>query len=321
MFMFLPIVLGYTSAKKFGLNPFIGLAIGMALCYGFTTEGPMGQILGIDYHLKFMSIPFIVNDYTSSVVPVLIITWLASKIEKLAKRFVPDMLKTFFVPFFTLLITLPIGFLLIGPIVAALTNILGAGFTWLANNAPIVLGVTVGFVWMVLVIFGLHWSLVPLMLINIGTIGYDNIQAAIFGHSFAMAAVLLAVYMKTRDHSLRGACMPAAVSALFGVTEPGIYGIALPKKKPFYFALIGSAVGGLIISLMNVRAYTSGGLGIFMTLSFINTATGDTSGVWGAIIAAVASAAVGFLLTYFLWSDEKKPAADEGESCDIGATA
>lgn len=322
VFMYMPIIIGYTSAKKLGLSPMVGMVIGAALCYPTiqqTALAALGDPAGTlfagtfaesSYHVNFLGIPFIANNYTSSVVPVIIIVGFAAQLQKIGKKFIPEMLQNFFVPFFVLLVALPIGFLVIGPVITILTNLIGAGFTAVNDFSPIVMGVLVGFFWQALVIFGLHWSLIPLMLMNLGMYGYDTAMVGMFGASFAQTAVVAAMYFKLKDQKLKNLCIPAVVSGFCGVTEPAIYGITLPKKTPFLFSMIGGAAGGAVMGIMSVKAYTSGGLGIFGVMNYINTANGDTSGMIASIICVIVSMIVGFALTFFFWKD-KSPVNQE----------
>lgn len=328
-FYFMPVIIGFTSAKKLGLNPMIGLIIGASICYPSiqkTALSALGDPAGTlfagsfaqsTYNVTFMGIPFIANDYTSSVIPVIIIVAFAAQIQKVAKKFVPEMLQNFFVPFFVLVIALPVGFLLIGPIITILTGLIGAGFTAINNFSPILMGVLVGFFWQALVIFGLHWSLVPLMFMNLGMYGYDTAMVGMFGASFAQTAVVVAMYFKLRDKKLKNLCIPAAISGLCGVTEPAIYGITLPKKKPFIFSMIGGAAGGAVMGIMNVKAFTSGGLGIFGVVNYIDTKTGDASGMIASFICIVVSVMVGFLLTFFFWKDDYKEETTKSVKANI----
>lgn len=331
VFMFLPIFIGHSSAKKFGVNPYIGMAIGAALCYP-TIQGSVfnqvepiavlfkGTILESAYHLTFLKIPFIANDYTSSVVPVIIVVAFAAQVQKVAKKIVPEMIQNFFVPFLVLLIALPVGFLVIGPIITILTNLLGDMFRNINDISPILMAILVGFFWQVLVIFGLHWSLIPLMLINMTSFGFDNVLVGMFGASFAQTAVVAAMYFKLKDEKLKALCIPAVVSGICGVTEPAIYGITLPKKTPFLYSMIGGAAGGIVMAVMSVKSYTMGGLGIFGLPNFINQASGNADGMYAAILCICVSATVGFLLTFFFWND-KTPSDNKviqkGESLPI----
>lgn len=321
VFTFMPLFIGYTSAKKFKLNPMVGLAIGAALCYpaiqlnALKTMEPIGTLFAGTfmesvYYIKFIGIPFISNNYTSTVVPAIIIVALAAQVQKLGKRFIPEMLQNFFVPFLVLLVSLPIGFLAIGPVITILTNLLMAGFTELYAFSPVLMGIIVGFFWQVLVIFGLHWSLVPMNLIMLTTLGHSNILIGTFGCSFAQVGVIVAMYFKLKDRKLKELCIPAIASGICGVTEPAIYGLSLPKKTPFIFSMIGGAAGGAIMGLMGAMTYTSGGLGIFGVVNYINNTTKDASGMTTAFITIVVSTLIGFLLTFFFWKD-KSPVEKE----------
>ncbi|MEG0329755.1 MAG: beta-glucoside-specific PTS transporter subunit IIABC [Longicatena sp.] len=315
VFYFLPLIIGYTSSKKFGLNPMFGLIIGAALCYPAIQQSALavakplgvlfeGTFMESTYYTTFLGIPFVANNYASSVVPVMIIVAFAGQMQKIAKKFIPVMIQTFFVPFFVLLVSLPVGFLVIGPVITILTGMLGSMFSALYTFSPVLMSVVVGFFWQVLVIFGLHWSLIPLSMMNLGMYGFDTVMVGFFGASFAQTAVVAAMYFKLKDKKVRELCIPAVISGICGVTEPAIYGITLPKKTPFIFSMIGGAAGGVVMGLMSAKSYTMGGMGIFGVVNFINTKTGDASGMYASFICIAVSMIVGFLLTFFFWKDK-----------------
>lgn len=313
VFFFMPIILGFTSAKKFNVNQITGMVIGAALCYS-TIQGSalsaLGDAIGTlpiigDYYTTFLGIPLVGATYTSSVFPIVVIMAFAGVIQKYAKKFVPEMLQGFFVPFFVLLISLPVGLLVIGPVITFLTNVLNSAFTIIYEFSPIAMGILVGFCWQLLVIFGLHWALVPIMIVNVATFGFDNAIQGMFGASFAQTAVVAAMYFKLKDKKLKALCPPAVISGICGVTEPAIYGITLPKKTPFIFSLIGGAAGGAVMGAMKAKAYISGGLGIFGVVNYISP-EGDASGMWTSIIALTVSVIVGFVLTILFWNDDSE---------------
>lgn len=328
MFYFLPVILGFTAAKKFKLNQFTGMLIGAALCYPTIQAATIGAgeplytlfsgtMFESQIFTTFFGLPLIANDYTSSVVPVLIIVWFASKVQKWAKKIVPEIIQTFFVPFLVLLIALPIGFLVIGPIITFATNILGGAFMAIYNFSPILTGVIIGFFWQALVIFGLHWSLIPIAMMNFGLYGFDMILAGMFGASFAQTAAVGAMYFKLNDEKMKQLVLPAVISGLFGVTEPAIYGLSLPKKKPFIFSMIGGAAGGLVMGLIDAKQYQMGGLGIFGVVNFIDQTTQDASGMYASFLCIAVSAAIGFGLTYFFWNDEELPQETKGNKSSV----
>ena len=318
-FYFLPIILGYTAAKKFKMNEFIGMAIGIALCYPAMVNITGGKVLGtlfagtafeMSYYTTFLGIPVIMpaSGYTSSVVPIIIACALGAMLEKWLRKVIPDVIKLFVVPFVTLVVMVPLTYLVIGPIATILCNLLTAIFSAI-YGIPVVggliAGVLIGAFWQVLVIFGLHWGLVPLALINYATLGYDFILSPYFCVSFAQTFVVLAMLLKTRDDKLKKIALPAFISGIFGVTEPAIYGVTLPKKKPFIYSCIGGAIGGGFIGFMGARSYTMGGLGLFGLPSYIDT-VGDTGiqSLIYVVIGTVIASVIGFVLTWVLYKDE-----------------
>lgn len=318
-FYFMPIVLGYTAAKKFKVNEFIGMAIGIALCYPAMVNSTAGTVLGtvftgtafeMSYYLTFFGIPVIMpaSGYTSSVVPIILAVAVAAPLEHWLKKVIPDVIKLFVVPFVTLIVMVPLTYLVIGPIASILCSILSLFFNAI-YSIPVVGGliggVLIGAFWQVLVIFGLHWSLVPLAMINYSLLGYDFILSPYFCVSFAQTFVVLAIVLKTKDEKLKKIAIPAFISGIFGVTEPAIYGVTLPKKTPFIYSCIAGAIGGAFTGLMRTRSYSIGGLGLFGLPSFI-----DTTGVMGLtnmiyiLIAILIASVAGFAMTYVLYKDE-----------------
>ncbi|MFK4568547.1 beta-glucoside-specific PTS transporter subunit IIABC [Enterococcus sp. UD-01] len=327
IFYFMPVILGYTAARKFNLNPMVGIVVGAALCYP-TVQGSALQaafeqtagaganapynLFGLAAYDTFLGIPWVGASYTSSVVPIIFIIAFAAQVQKLFKKIIPEVVQTFLVPFFVLLIALPIGFLVIGPIISMLTDLLSSGFQALMGFSPALYGIILGFFWQVLVIFGLHWSVVPLAIMQITQEGASQVLVGSFGASFAQTAVVMAMFFKLKDKKMKALCPPAIISGIFGVTEPAIYGITLPKKMPFVFSMIGGAVGGLYLMVNHVVGYTMGGLGIFGVLNYING--DDASGMMHSFVAIAISMVIGFGLTFFFWKDDAVEETTETEN-------
>lgn len=316
MFMFLPVMLGFTSAKKFNLKPFVGLVIGSALCYPAiqastlaAAGGPLytiftGTAIESPVYLEVFNIPLIAMDYTSTVIPVILICYLASKCEKLFTKIVPDFLKFFLVPMLTLFISLLLGFLVIGPVATFASNMIAQGIMAVRGFSPMLAGVLVGGFWQILVIFGVHWGIIPIYMNNIATLGFDNVMTPFFAATFAQTAVVAAIMIKTKDKKLKNLCIPASISGFFGVTEPAIYGITLPRKKPFIISCIAAAAAGGYYGLMDLREYIMGGFGIFEFPSFINPADNSFGDVYVAAIGVVAASILAFAATMIFWKDD-----------------
>lgn len=307
LFYFFPIFLGYTAMKKFGGSPFIGMAIGAALVYptltAVTAGEPLytlfsGTLFESPIYITFLGIPVVLMSYASSVIPIIIASYFAAKVEKGFGKIVPDVVKTFVVPFATLLVVVPITFMLIGPIATWAGQLLGQGTTFIFNLSPIIAGVFIGGLWQVFVIFGLHWGLVPIALNNLTVYGSDPVLAMIFAASFAQIGAVLAVWMKIKNQKLKSLSIPAFISGIFGVTEPAIYGITLPLKKPFIISCIGGGVGGAILAIAQSKIYMVGGLGIFGIPTYIPPTGGLGFSFWAVLIAIAVAFVLSFVLTY-----------------------
>lgn len=311
MFFFMPVMLGYSSSKKFGVNPVVGMLIGAALCMPALQSSALSakEVLGSagmlgDYYITFLGIPMIATTYTSSVIPVVVVCAFAGQVQKLAKKYVPDLVQSFLVPFLVMIISIPMGLLVIGPVIQFLTNLLSNGFTTLFNFSPLVTGIVLGFFWQVLIIFGLHWSAVPIAMINLAANGYDTLLMVTHPAVFAQFGALLAMFVKMKDKDKKMQTIPAMISAVFGVTEPSIYGFTLPAKTPFVASLIAAAVGNALMCILGAKRYIMGAGGIVGLVNYV-APDGSMGGVVAAVIAMLAAIAVGFGLTFFLWKDKE----------------
>ncbi|KHF39434.1 beta-glucoside-specific PTS transporter subunit IIABC [Halalkalibacter okhensis] len=314
LFHFLPIFLGYTAMKKFGGSPFIGIAIGASLVYPavdtLMTGDPLyvlfaGTMFESPVYVTFFGIPVILMSYASSVIPVILATYFGAKIENWFKKVIPDVVKTFLVPFFTLLVLVPLTFIIIGPIATWAAQIVGQATVFIYELSPIIAGVFIGGFWQVFVMFGLHWGLVPVAINNLSTLGADPVLTMMFAASFAQIGAVLGVYLKTTNQKLKSLSIPAFISGIFGVTEPAIYGVTLPKKKPFIISCIAAGIGGGIIGFFGTKTYMIGGLGIFQIPSFIGPNGLDIT-LWGALIAMVVAFVLGTVFTYLFGGVNKE---------------
>ena len=320
LFYFLPVILGISAAKKFGMDGYIGATIGASLCYPtivamagsktalFTVF--KGTILQAPVHMTFLGIPVISMNYTSSVIPIILSVWFASKVQKVARKVIPDVVKTFLVPFAILLITVPITFLIIGPVATWLGNAIAAIVSAVYNFSPILAGILMGAFWQVFVIFGVHWGFVAVMMTNIAAMGYDPILGLSLAASFAQTGVVLAIIFQTKNEKTRSIAIPAFVSGIFGVTEPAIYGVTLPRKKPFIISCIASAIGGGLIGFFGTKVYIMAGMGIFSIPDAIGK-NGVDGAVYGLIIAMAVATILGFALQMIFGSKSVDETLDE----------
>lgn len=310
-FQYLPLMLALTAAKKFKMNQFTALAIAGAMVYpnlmNITANEALytlfsGTVFESAIHSTFLGIPIILptGGYYQTVLPVILAIFLGAKIEKKLRTIIPDVVKLFLVPFFTILIAVPVSILLVGPIATWASNLVGAAFGAVYGFSPILLGALVGGLWQILVMFGLHWGLVPIALLQFSNQGFSTLLVSSVAVCFAQMGVLLSIMMRTKESKVKQLGIPAAISAFFGVTEPAIYGITLPMKTPFIVSCIVGAVQGAYLGFFEVTGYSLGGLGIFVLPSYIAPNGTNPMNFWHMVIAIIISAVLGFVFMSFI---------------------
>lgn len=258
---FLPIMVAYNAAKKLNVDPWIGGAIMAAM---FTPNylsltGAADTVctttdLGKQCVATIAGMPMQLNDYGGQVFVPLIMVAVLAQLYKLLKRIFPENLQMVFVPFFCLLIMIPVTGFIIGPISIWLGSGLGAGLAWLNNTVPLLFAILIPMIYPFLVPLGLHWPLNALMLANISTLGYDFIQGPMGTWNFACfgaTAGVLVVSSRARDSEVRQTAIGALAAGLLGgISEPSLYGIHLRYKRIYPRMLVGCATGGLTIGIL-----------------------------------------------------------------------
>ncbi|PNW09300.1 PTS beta-glucoside transporter subunit EIIBCA [Microbacterium testaceum] len=244
---FLPLALAITAARYFKASEFTSFAIAGALVY------PTITALNGQPDITFFGIPVTMVSYVSSVIPVIIIVWLQSYAERFLLKVLPGAVRRFLTPMIVVLVAVPLVFLVIGPISSLVGGGLAAGIGWVFETLPWLGGAIMGGLWQVFVIFGLHWGLVPLFQLEYQTTGQILLLGPVFAAVLAQAAAVAGVLVRTRNKNLRSLAAPATLSGfLAGITEPAIYGINLPLKRPFAFGVVGGALGGALIAMGGV---------------------------------------------------------------------
>lgn len=244
---FLPMALAITAARYFKASEFTSFAIAGALVYPSITA-----LTGAP-DVTFFGIPVTMVSYVSSVIPVIIVVWLQSHAERFLLKVLPGAVRRFVTPMLIVLVAVPLVFVVIGPLSALIGGGLAAGIGWVFQTVPWLGGAIMGGLWQVFVIFGLHWGLVPLFQLEYQTTGMILLIGPVFAAVLAQAAAVAGVLVRSRNKNLRSLAAPATLSGfLAGITEPAIYGINLPLKRPFAFGVVGGALGGAIIAMGGV---------------------------------------------------------------------
>lgn len=301
VFTFLPVMLAFTAAKKFKTNQFLSVAIAMALVYPAIT-----QLAGAGGAVDFFGLPIVLaqSGYTSSVIPIILAVWVQSKFEPLVKKVIPQFLQMIFVPMIVLLVMVPLTFLLLGPIGTVIGNGLGSLFNSIYSFSPLVAGLIMGSLWQVFVMFGMHWGFVPIMLLNIEQYGFDVMVPMLLPAVLAQGGAALAVAIRTKDTKLRSLGISSTIISLFGITEPTVYGVTLPLKKPFVVACLSAGIGGAMIGFAGVKAFSSGLVSLLTIPTFISTNQAVESNVTMAILATALSFVLAFVGTLIVGFDE-----------------
>ncbi|MBF0726051.1 beta-glucoside-specific PTS transporter subunit IIABC [Enterococcus gallinarum] len=315
LFTYLPVMLAFTAAKKFKTNEFLAVSLAMALVHPSITE-LAGQTL------SFVGIPVIIgaSAYTSSVIPIILAVFLQSYVERFFKKVIPSFLQIICVPLAVFLIMAPVTFIVVGPLGTIVGNLLGSGYDAIYNLSPILAGAIMGGLWQVFVMFGMHWGFVPIAMVNLTQFGFDTMVPMLLPAVLAQGGAALAVFFITKNVKLKGLALSSTITSLFGITEPTVYGVTLPLKKPFIAACISGAIGGAIVGFSQVKNYTFGLVSLLSLPSFIPQDTQDMSGLIAAAIGTAVAFGAAFVLTFVLrFEDQPNPADTDTEKSKVPA--
>ena len=325
MFYFLPIIVGFTAARRLGSNPIVVAIIGGVLCYpsvvtmattddeGYHIVAQVGRTV---FNADFFGIPVALpegNAYAYSIFPIIVAAWLATKVEPRLKKALPAVIRPIFGPLIEIFVVSALILLVFGPIVMFISGGIAAAINAVLGFNYTLAGLLIGGFYQCLVIFGLHWAVIPIISSQLATDGSSHLNAIVSATMIAQGGGALAVWLKIKNARIRSMAAPAAISAFCGVTEPAMYGLNLKYGRIFITASIGGAAGGLLTGLFNVNMY--GFTGAFAGFpSFVNPDGMDSSftGFW---IASMVTLVVSFACTYFFGF--KQSDFEEGQSHEV----
>ena len=292
MFYFFPLVIGFTAGKKFGGNPFVTMMIGAAMVHPLMIAAFDAQQAGAPAE-HFFGIPLIFINYASSVIPVILAAWASSWLEKRAMKILPGALRNFITPLICLMVIVPLTFLVIGPVATWASQQLANGYQFIYHVSPMIAGAFMGALWQVCVIFGLHWGLVPLMINNFSILGHDTMLPLLLPAVMGQVGAVIGVMLRVKDARTKALAGSAISAGIFGITEPAVYGINLPRRRPFIFGCVGGALGSAILGYFQTTAYSFGFASIFTFTQVIPPTGFDqtvTAAIVGTLIALVFAA-------------------------------
>ncbi|ETY73221.1 glucose PTS transporter subunit IIA [Lactiplantibacillus fabifermentans] len=313
-FYFLPVILGFTAANKMGSDPIVLAIVGAVLIYPaiITAAGKATTA-----QISFMGLPTHLVSYSASVFPIIVAAWLGKYVEKWLKKVIPLYLRSVFIPILEALILSLIILVGVGPLITMISKGLANAIVTIYNFSPALSGFVIGGLYQTMVIFGLHWGIIPIVINDIATNGHSYLNAILSITMVAQGGAVLAVFLKSKDKKLKEISLAAAISAFCGVTEPALYGVNLKYKRVFVVASIGSAFGGLITGLLRVNNYALSGSLIGFP-AFITPGVGIGSNFYGYLISHYGTLLISTVLVYLFGFSDKmltkktalKPAAE-----------
>lgn len=318
-FTFLPVLIAVTASKKFGVNTFIALVIACALvCPDYIA------MVNAAKPVYFLGMKVQLLSYTSSVIPIILSIWIASYVQKFFDKYLPIVIRNLFTPMFTIAIMVPLTLLAFGPIGNTIGGAIGGIYNTLYNLSPIVAGLVVGGLWEVLVIFGVHWGITPVTVGNYANLGYDTFTGLQASAVFSQAGATFGVFLKTKNKDMKGVSASAAITGLFGITEPAIYGVNLRLKKPMICGCIAGAVGGAIGGAFHAVSWSYNMPGIATLPAYFKA--GHLTPFIGLVNSIVVAFVLGAVLTYIVGfedeaDDETKEIETSNETTETNGEA
>lgn len=299
-FTFLPILIAITASKHFKCNTFIAVACCAALVN--PDWGAIASRIADGETVKFLIFSLSETTYTSTVLPPLFLVLALAYLERFVHKHLPDVFKALGTPLICYLIMVPLTILIIGPISAGAANAIAVGYNALAHAVPALAGAVIGGFWQVVVIFGVHWGVTPMVMANFDNYGCDSFQAFQTAAVVAQVGAAFGVWLKSRNSELKNTAFSAGLTGIFGITEPTIYGVTLRLKKPFICACISGAVGAIVISFFNSVYYAYAGLPSLLTT--VNAIGENPNSFTGEIIGCLVALVGAFILVQFIGFDD-----------------
>ncbi|MGG7213192.1 PTS transporter subunit EIIC [Clostridium nigeriense] len=299
-FFFLPVYVGYSAARKLGVNPMMGAFLAAILVHT-NIDGVAG--------LDFLGIPITQATYNTSVIPIILGVLFMSLVDRIVDKITPKEIKFFAKPLITILIVAPVTLIALGPLGVIIGNYVAEGLTFINTKLGWLSVGLIGALTPVLVMTGMNQALFPLVFAAMAEYGYDAfVMPGMLASNVAIGAAALAVYFKSKNQDVKGLALSSGLTGVLGITEPSIFGVLLRFKKPFIGAMIGGGIGGLFAGIMQVKQYAVVSPGIAALPTFIPTdGLGVMTNFYLAAVTIAISVVCAFIATWILgFEDESK---------------
>lgn len=314
-FYFLPVFLGATAAKQFKTNQYLGMLMGAILLHPTFTTMVAAFKEGGDA-ISLFSIPFTATTYSSTVIPIILSVWFMSYVEKFADKISPKAIKFFSVPLIVALVTSVVTFSLLGPAGAIIGQWLGDFFKWLEGFGGWVVPTIVGIFSPFLVMTGTHYGLVSISINNRVTLGYDTVAPpGMLASNVSQGGAALAIAFKTKDPDKRALASSAGITAVFGITEPALYGVTLQNRAALIGTMVSGGIVGFFLGIFNARNFSGGSPGLLTLGSYIGDNT--LKYFYTALIGSILAVVISFVITYILYKEDAQESVKEKESVNV----
>ncbi len=308
-FHFLPIFLAYTASQKLKADTVTSMLVAATLVYpDITNVFSQGQ------SLDFFGITVHPVSYPSSVIPIILAVGILHFVEIPLERYIHGSIKGFLKPMLSVIIVAPITFLVFGPLGALVGNGLSSAYSALYQFSPIVAGAIFGLIWQPMVVFGFHWGMVPVIIEHINTLGVDSFLPLCGPAVMGQAGAAMAVSLMTKNKKHKTVAFSSSITAILGVTEPVLYGITIPLKRPMIAACIAGAIGGAVVGTSNARALA------FAYPSMVSLVVYFGDGFWTFFLSMIAAFFISLILTFLLKFKESDFGSEESGEDDLNRT-
>ncbi|MEG0177684.1 PTS transporter subunit EIIC [Anaerorhabdus sp.] len=293
-FYFMPVLIGYSAAKRFNCNPVLAATTSAILMFP-----AFSSMAGTSIKL-FGMVPLTYAAYSSTVVPAILTVYFQSHIERICKRFVPKMIDIIITPLITVMLSAVVGWVILAPIGGWIGTFVAEGILWLYNALGPLGGAVCGAIYPFMLMSGMQVAMTPIIAQNLATLGYDFIYPVTSAASnSAMAACAIYIFVKAKKESTKSVGLSTGITALIGVTEPVLFSLITKYRKALIATIVGGAAGGAIMALFRVK-YLSFGFVPFGTivLAMTDTFVYYLVGVFVAMIVAIGA------MVILKWRDE-----------------
>lgn len=311
----LPVLIGFSAAEKLQTNKYMGALLGAIMIYPNMMDAiAKGSVSIFGLSIQNFS-------YTSTIVPIILAVWLLKYVEKLAKKICPDMVAVFGVTLIELLITVPLVYLVVGPIGVLITNVISNFVLFIYAHAGILAPAVAGAIMPLAVMAGVHLGLFPIATLMISDVGFDPIvHPALMVYNMSVAGASFAYGLRSKKVKEKAVGVSSGLSGLLGISEAGLFGVVLPNRRVLVTTEIGILISGVITGIASYKCYVPLSQSIFAIPA---AAHGDFNLI-ACVISLVSGVAASFIITYLFGVDSKEKVEDDaivapadGEIIDI----